>query len=122
MPELTGWLLDLFDEPGGGVVLWLLGEDGRRHRLHQDFPVTFYAAGPAPRLRQLWQYLQRQPAQVSLSRDERRDLFQPGPVTVLAIRVERPADQPPLFQQLAHLRSEERRVGKECRSRWSPYH
>ena len=21
-----------------------------------------------------------------------------------------------------HLRSEERRVGKECRSRWSPYH
>src|SRR5256886_8817065 len=23
---------------------------------------------------------------------------------------------------LRHLRSEERRVGKECRSRWSPYH
>ena len=23
---------------------------------------------------------------------------------------------------LALLRSEERRVGKECRSRWSPYH
>ena len=24
--------------------------------------------------------------------------------------------------QLNQLRSEERRVGKECRSRWSPYH
>src|SRR5574340_145033 len=24
--------------------------------------------------------------------------------------------------QLSHPRSEERRVGKECRSRWSPYH
>ena len=23
---------------------------------------------------------------------------------------------------LLHIRSEERRVGKECRSRWSPYH
>src|SRR2546421_1809932 len=23
---------------------------------------------------------------------------------------------------LKHVRSEERRVGKECRSRWSPYH
>src|SRR3989441_13234988 len=23
---------------------------------------------------------------------------------------------------LSHMRSEERRVGKECRSRWSPYH
>src|SRR5215216_7927027 len=27
-----------------------------------------------------------------------------------------------LFAGLALLRSEERRVGKECRSRWSPYH
>ena len=26
------------------------------------------------------------------------------------------------FQKLACFRSEERRVGKECRSRWSPYH
>src|SRR5260370_6068042 len=29
----------------------------------------------------------------------------------------------PLFQEVVHgERSEERRVGKECRSRWSPYH
>src|SRR2546426_11320058 len=27
-------------------------------------------------------------------------------------------DEPPQ----RHIRSEERRVGKECRSRWSPYH
>src|SRR2546429_1345662 len=27
-----------------------------------------------------------------------------------------------LVTQLAEARSEERRVGKECRSRWSPYH
>ena len=27
-----------------------------------------------------------------------------------------------LFQPVEWLRSEERRVGKECRSRWSPYH
>ena len=25
-------------------------------------------------------------------------------------------------QQAVSIRSEERRVGKECRSRWSPYH
>ena len=25
-------------------------------------------------------------------------------------------------RDLSNLRSEERRVGKECRSRWSPYH
>ena len=27
-----------------------------------------------------------------------------------------------VFINLPLLRSEERRVGKECRSRWSPYH
>ena len=27
-----------------------------------------------------------------------------------------------LFYNQLSLRSEERRVGKECRSRWSPYH
>ena len=26
------------------------------------------------------------------------------------------------LEQVTRLRSEERRVGKECRSRWSPYH
>ena len=25
-------------------------------------------------------------------------------------------------KEISNLRSEERRVGKECRSRWSPYH
>ena len=32
-------------------------------------------------------------------------------------------DRKPTFTELQNLkRSEERRVGKECRSRWSPYH
>ena len=26
------------------------------------------------------------------------------------------------YEQYSYIRSEERRVGKECRSRWSPYH
>src|SRR2546422_10871757 len=33
------------------------------------------------------------------------------------------SDTPPLLETgTAEIRSEERRVGKECRSRWSPYH
>src|SRR5256886_4150540 len=36
---------------------------------------------------------------------------------------ERAASEPrTIFEPLAKKRSEERRVGKECRSRWSPYH
>ena len=45
--------------------------------------------------------------------------------------VEAPAEVPEVLRhvvfniergQTLHERSEERRVGKECRSRWSPYH
>ena len=32
------------------------------------------------------------------------------------------ADQTELSPDAQQRRSEERRVGKECRSRWSPYH
>src|ERR1041385_5307332 len=31
-------------------------------------------------------------------------------------------DRPEFVVAMAAIRSEERRVGKECRSRWSPYH
>ena len=33
-----------------------------------------------------------------------------------------PASNSKLAALIAKARSEERRVGKECRSRWSPYH
>ena len=33
-----------------------------------------------------------------------------------------PAKQRKSFRVALYARSEERRVGKECRSRWSPYH
>ena len=76
MPDRTGWLLDLYPDRQRGVSLWLLDDDGGRYHLHQPFPVTFYAAGPAPRLRLLWRFLNDQLTQVALSRTERRDLFQ----------------------------------------------
>ena len=33
-----------------------------------------------------------------------------------------PEDGPDQIRDVDAIRSEERRVGKECRSRWSPYH
>jgi DNA polymerase-2 len=101
MAELTGWLLDLYPDPQAGAVLWLLGEDGQRHRLTQEFPLTFYIAGPAERLRAMWCFLQAQPEPATLSRTERRDLFNPRPLPVLAAQVARPADQPGLFRRAA---------------------
>jgi DNA polymerase-2 len=112
--ELTGWLLDLYADPQDGLALWLMEESdaiavkdpaqassGPRYRLRQSFPITFYAAGPTPRLRALWKYLHSQEAFINLSRTERRDLFQPKPVTLLAIQVPNPAHQPRLFARIS---------------------
>ena len=33
-----------------------------------------------------------------------------------------PEDNQKIIEETNEIRSEERRVGKECRSRWSPYH
>jgi DNA polymerase-2 len=101
MVELTGWLLDLFANTQEGIVLWLVGEDGQRHRLTQDFPITFYAAGEPARLRRLWRFLQAQPEKVELKRAVRRDIFAPQPVDVLEARVPQTAAQPYLFQRAA---------------------
>ena len=101
MPDLTGWLLDLYEDEGGGAALWLIGDDGGRHRLRQDFPVTFYATGARGQLNALWAWLKRHPLKPRLSRDQGRDLFQPRPVTVLKIEVQHAARQPQLFQEIA---------------------
>jgi len=101
MAELTGWLLDLFADTQAGIVLWLVGEDGQRHRLTQEFPITFYAAGESKRLRQLWRFLQAQPEKVELKRSERRDIFSPQPVEVLEASMVATAAQPALFGRAA---------------------
>ena len=41
---------------------------------------------------------------------------------LLGKEVEEKKERNVLVWVLAIIRSEERRVGKECRSRWSPYH
>lgn len=100
MTDLTGWLLDAYAAPGEGAVLWLAaGEE--RIRLRMRFPVTFYAAGAAPRLRALWQWLENQAERPQLSRVERPELFRPVPLTVLAAWVDEPAAQVGLFYRAA---------------------
>ena len=107
MPVYTGWLMEVYAAPPGspdaqaGLTVWLLDEAGPRRRLHQSFPVTFYAAGPARQLRLLWSFLRAQPIPLSLARSERRELFSGQMLPMLEVRVARPADQPPVFHQAA---------------------
>lgn len=93
MDEATGWLIDLYPAEGG-LALWLLCDDGRRLYLRTDFPVSFYAAGRADRLREAWRFLEER--QVFLARETRRDLFT-GQREVLAATVGHPAELPALY-------------------------
>ena len=98
--KITGWLLDVMPlENSDGLILWIVGEDGKRYRLEQAFPVSFYAAGPAADLRSLWRFLQSQPEPLRLSRADRRDIFA-GTLSVLACEVMRPLDLPSLFARV----------------------
>ena len=48
--------------------------------------------------------------------------YKENPIALGMGQVIRPNGEPVRGQMLFWHRSEERRVGKECRSRWSPYH
>ena len=41
---------------------------------------------------------------------------------VIKLEMRLPFASAPIIRYICRYRSEERRVGKECRSRWSPYH
>ena len=77
---------------------------------------TALAVGPFPRGRDAperglpW-YL----STLTIRAEERGEVFT-GPVSVTVV------PSAGLLRVGAGVRSEERRVGKECRSRWSPYH
>ena len=100
MEMLTGWLLDLYEDGARGLALWLIAQDGRRLCLHQRFPVSFFAAGPSPRLRELWRWLQSQAVPVVLSRKDRRDLFLPQSIPVLSVEVAFPSALRLLFREV----------------------
>lgn len=102
MNEYTGWLLDLYHHPEKGIVIWLLCDDGQRRCLHHDFSVTFYAAAPSRRLRDLWEFLKNQPIKIELSRTERKDLIK-GATVVLAAKMTSSFALQTLFQTLTNI-------------------
>ena len=101
MPEFIGWLLDLFEDPREGLILYFIGEDGMRWRLSQAFPITFYALGKDADLRALWQHLKDRPSEISLKRTQRMDVFKRQMVTVLAVTINNPYEERKIFQQTA---------------------
>ena len=115
--DIAGWkypqddLLYLVDAQGKSVVEFSEVEDGMFEAPTPGIGVVFLqnpaAAGPAP---------VKKPADIAGDW-----LVKRGETTVCAMTLTGAA-QGDTFPLTIKPRSEERRVGKECRSRWSPYH
>lgn len=101
MLEFTGWLLDLFEDPLEGLILYFIDESGARWRLSRPFPVTFYALGSNAELRTLWQHLSDRPQEITFNRARRMDVFRRQMVTALAITIKNPYEVRKVFHQTA---------------------
>ncbi len=97
--EGEGWLLDLYEDPVlEGIRLWFIMDSGERLCLRQPFPVSFYIYGPVSRLHECCLFLRRQPGVQHLSRETKRDVFQPKPLCVLRADMSGPVTQKACFQ------------------------
>src|SRR2546430_15706495 len=96
-------------------VLTAVREEDARERRREDRAEAVLAEGP-DRV-----FARRAAAEVLPGEEDARA---PGAgVVELEVRVRTTVGpEAPVVEQGGSERSEERRVGKECRSRWSPYH
>jgi DNA polymerase II len=101
LKKVVGWLFDLYAHPTKGVVLWLVGEDGKPYNFYQDFETVFYARGSDSRLHDLGLFLRKKypKENVRLTRDEKEDLFD-GPQVVMGIGISNFALYNKLFREV----------------------
>jgi DNA polymerase-2 len=97
--ELYGWLLSVYADEIDGAVVWLLGEDRKRHRLTQPFETIFYVSGDDERLKNVREVLQKHQSPPEITFLTRQDLYQ-GMLPVLEIRVDNPIAQQRLFYHM----------------------
>lgn len=97
----TGWLFDIYEHPTKGVVLWLVGDDGKPHSFYQNFESVFYARGSFSRLRELGIFLRQEypKDKVRLGRVIKEDLFE-GLQEVMEIGVLEVSSYKRLFQKV----------------------
>ncbi len=98
--ELTGWLFSVYPDKDDGAVIWLIAEDGARHRLCQPYQTTFYlAARDFRQLHRVYGYLAARKKPSEIVYCFKRDLFK-GLRMVLQIQASDPVTQEGIFHTL----------------------
>jgi DNA polymerase II len=101
-PELKGWLLSVYPDEVDGAVVWILGDDGKRYRLNQPFPTTFYLSGEQRKMRGIRDDLQKLDPPPKTALVSKQDLYQ-GLLCVLMIQTDTPVAQERLFYRMQRL-------------------
>ncbi|MBE0574171.1 hypothetical protein IH575_04685, partial [Candidatus Dojkabacteria bacterium] len=102
MKKYSGSLFDLYEHSTKGVVLWLVGEDGKRYSFYQDFEIVFYARSSEEKLHDLCVFIRAKYSKeiVRLKRvTDKEDLFD-GPQDVLGIGVSNSTLFKKLFREI----------------------
>jgi DNA polymerase-2 len=102
MNNYIGWLFDIYAHPTKGVVLWLVGEDGKPYSFHQAFETVFYARGSVEQLHDVGKFIRMQHSReiVRLERvTTKEDLFD-GPQVVMGIGVSNSSIYKRLFRDM----------------------
>ena len=98
--ELMGWLFSVYPDRSDGAIIWLIAEDGKRHRLQHPFKTTFYlAARDISRLQGVYRYLAAWSNPPEMTLITKRDLFK-GMRKVLQIQASDPITQENLFYNI----------------------
>jgi len=82
------------------MVVWLVGEDGRRIRAVDPFVPTCYLAAPTSIREHVFRLLRRASCRISTREVERYELGAPCPISVLEVSVHAPAQFSSLTQHL----------------------
>ena len=92
VPEFEGWILDIFEDPKDGLVLYIAAQNHQRYRLTTSFPITFYALGNNSELRSLWTYLRHYRPDLHLAKATRFDVIAQRQVPALAVTLPNPTE------------------------------
>jgi len=97
---LTGWIFDVYPA-NGGMVVWIVGAEGKSHRLVDPFQPSFYAAGPIKALRQLAADLSKMRLAEPVGMTRRQEFWTGESRDVLEFLLLDPERQPALLRHLA---------------------
>jgi len=83
---IAGWLFDVYPSPEG-ITLWLIGQDGSKHRCHHPFVPSFYLQLSDAEMKRAQQVGQQLSTPVSFTRTTRTEIYSGEPVNVLQVNV-----------------------------------